>query len=230
MKELLETDFINHYNRHPELPVETNIIHYSVNDIDFEIKDETGKKDSAGNDIYGMAKYSNPNQYRINIIEYEKFIKSLPARVKNTNAIGKDVCDYIVYSENQQYFLLNELTNTAPKFINEYENLKGKQEGKLVKAQRQLKCSLENVIKVPTIHTYIRQFIAKQCCFFNSYSEEITEVNAEQAFNQLDNIEYFEPSKLSSPEIEAFGFEFWVFSGNQIYLLEDNSYKSKIRK
>jgi hypothetical protein len=222
MKDLLEKDFINHYNRCPNLPVkkdEINISHYSVDDISFEIKDNAGKKDSDGNDIYGIARYSNPDKLEINIINYEEFIKPLPPRIKNTNDIGKSVCDFIVYSANNQYFLLNELTNTALEFINEYKNSKGKQEGKLVKAQRQLEHSLKSITNVPTIHSYIQQFRIKHCCFFNSYTKIISDINAEEAFNQLDEIENSEPTILSNEAIEKLGFEFLVFSGNQTYLL-----------
>ena len=227
MKDLLANDFIKYYNRHPELSVksdEINIIHYVIDDIGFEIKDGTGKKDGDGNDIYGIAKFSNPDKLKINVIKYEEFIKPLPPRIKKTADIGKDVCDYIVYSANRQYFLLNELTNTAPEFINEHENEKGKQEGKLAKAQRQLQHSLENMNNVPTIRNYIQQFTTKQCCFFNSYTIPISDINAEQAFNPLDNIDS-EPFKLSMPEIETLGFEFWWFSGMQTYLLKDENSK-----
>ncbi|MDR3246085.1 MAG: hypothetical protein LBT50_06585 [Prevotellaceae bacterium] len=216
MKNLLEKDFINYYNRHPESPVsksEINVILCSTEDREFELKDTKGE---------GCAKYVNPNKLRINIINYEEFIKPLPPRIKNTNDIGKDICDFIVYSENSQFFLLNELTNTAPEFIYEYQNLKGKQEGKLAKAQRQLKHSLESIIKVPKIYDYIRQFTTKQCCFFNSYSFVLLDINAEQAFNQLDEIDSSKPSKLPNPEIEAFGFDFLIYSASQTYLLSSS--------
>jgi hypothetical protein len=229
MKDLLENDFINHYNRHPDLPVkkdEINVIHSIIEDVDFKIDDKTGKINSDCNEIYGIAKYSNPNKQKINIINYEQFIKSLPPRIKNTEDIGKDVCDYIVYSENRQYFLLNELTNTAPEFVYEYENSKGIQEGKLAKAQRQLAHSLESINNVPRINSYIQQFTTQQCCFFNSYNIAITDINAEQAFNQLDELDESEPSKLSNPEIEALGFEFWIYSGNQTYVLLSISVKN----
>lgn len=222
MKDLLGNDFINYYNQHPEQPVNDCKIELTIYESDFfELIDKTGKKDGAGNDIYGSARYSNPDKIKINVINYEKFINSLPPRVKNN--IKKSKCDFIVYSANSQYFLLNELTNTAPGFINEYKNSKGeRKEGKLATAQRQLKHSLENITNVSSIDGYIRSFTIKQCCLFNSYSVPISDINAEQAFNQLDNIDS-EPSKLSVSEIENFGFEFWVFSGSQTCLLEDKS-------
>jgi hypothetical protein len=224
MEKLLENDFINYYNRRREQPLrkdEINIIHYITDDIRFEIKDRTGKKDENDNDIYAVAKYSNPNKFKMNVINYEEFIKPLPPRVKNVSDIGQNVCDFIVYSANSQYFLLNELTNTESKFVKEYENTKGKREGKLAKAQRQLKHSLDSINNVPSINKYIKQFTIKQCCFFNSYSVVIPDIiNAEQAFNQLDEIESDEPSKLFISELESLDFEFCVFSGGQSYLLE----------
>ncbi|MDL2296588.1 hypothetical protein LJC53_05775 [Bacteroidales bacterium OttesenSCG-928-C03] len=222
MKDLLKKDFINHYNRHPNLPIkkdEITILYNSVDDISFEIKEETGKKDNIGNEIYGVARYLNPNKLEINIIHYEKFITPLPPRIKNTDNVGKDICDFIVHSANSQYFLLNELTNTAPEFVNEYKNSKGKNEGKFVKALRQLKHSLKILDNVPAIHTYIQKFAIKQCCFFNSYSTVIPDINAIETFNRLDKIGPLTPSKMRNTDIESFGFELCVFPSHCTYLL-----------
>lgn len=234
MKDLLENDFIKHYNQHSELPVpqnKINIIFKSINDISFEIKDKTEKKDSDGNDIDAVAIYSNPNRFQINTINYEKFVQDLPQRMKiKEDGKRNDICDYIVYSENNKYFLLNELTDTNPKYIQEHTNTKGKQEGKLKKAQRQLLRSLELLNDVPSIHRYMQQFEMKQCCFFNSYTTpqpDVDNINAEQAFNSFDEIEALEPSKLLVSEIDALGFEFWVLSGKQTYLLEDKPTRIK---
>jgi hypothetical protein len=224
MKELLANDFINHYNRHPEIPIQNkklNLPHYCTNNERFEIKDEVNKIESNGEKMYGIARYLNPDKLKITIINYEKFITSLPPRVKNTNDIVKGICDYIVYSPNYIYFLLNELTNTDPKFIMGHENTEGKQEGKLAKAQRQLKHSLEVINNVPTIHNYIQRFIKKQCCFFNSYPTPVPDINALQAFNQFNKIDTSEPDKLIIREIEALGFDFVIYSNEQTYVLKD---------
>jgi hypothetical protein len=47
------------------------------------------------------------------------------------------------------------------------------------------------------------------------------DINAEQAFNSIDEIGLSEPSKLSNPEMEELGFDFFIFSGTQTYLLEN---------
>ncbi|MDR1201132.1 MAG: hypothetical protein LBL58_05800 [Tannerellaceae bacterium] len=57
MKGLLEKDFIDHYNRFPDRPVEKNEInidHSCTDEVRFELKDKANKKDSAGNDMYGI--------------------------------------------------------------------------------------------------------------------------------------------------------------------------------
>jgi hypothetical protein len=183
------------------------------------LRDKTGKKYSAGNDIYSIAKYANPNRLNMHVINYEKFTESLPKRIKNKVVEG-GVCDFIVYSENDHYVLLNELSNTAPAYVNDYENAKGKQEGKLSKAQRQLRHSLEVLTNVPAIRRYMKPFVVKQCCFFNSYSVSMMDgINATQAFNRVNEIDPA-PSQLSNSAIEKLGFVFYIYSNNQAYLLE----------
>ena len=214
MKDLLKEEFISHYNRNPDLPCEVTIVHQTTEETHFEYEDKKGG---------GCAKYDNPHRLFVHIVDYEGFFTSLPPRIKNTiKSIGTEICDLIVYSDNNQYFLLNELTNTRPEFITPFTNLKGQQEGKESKARKQLRQSLEYLIRVPAIEKFIQQFSTKHCCFFSNYpySPQQTDTN-----RKINAIEAFNPfllkngSYLEDKNIEHFGFEFWTFSGNQTYSL-----------
>jgi hypothetical protein len=217
IRELLQKDFVSFYNKNPANPVletSVNVFYSSSNDIDFEIIDAKGG---------GIAKYSNPNKLHISDINYEDFIDNLPPRVKNSFK-SNDICDFIVYSDTNKHFLLNELTNTNSKYVLPYENYNGKQEGKETKAANQMLQTLNYLLAVVSINQFIQKFHSKKCCFFNkqpdtpNQTEKDKLLNAVSAFNRI--VTNF-GVRLNRPEIELSGFEFWSFSGNQKYLLTD---------
>jgi len=213
MRDLLEQDFKNYYNLN--VSVSANVV--STNDLTFDLIDDVQIIYQSNN---GIAKYANPQRNEVNVINYELFIDSLPDVFKR----GKEKCDLIVFTSNAQYFLLNELTDTESQYVLPFTNQRGKQEGKESKAKRQLKLSLTYLITVPTINNFIQQFPIKHCCFFSKQPyipQQINtthRLNAIQAFNQQNNITT-NGVHLSDRDIENLGFEFWVFSGNQTYLL-----------
>jgi hypothetical protein len=215
IKELLKKDFVSLYNKNQENPISENSIniHYRpFNDNEFELADNKGG---------GVARYVNPNNWNISTINFEKFIEDLPPRVKNS--ILSDICDFIVYSDNNQHFLLNELTNTKPQYVLPYKNYSGKQEGKETKAANQMLRTLNYLLGVISINKFIQKFHSKRCCFFNkqpytpNQTVEDKLINAISAFNRM-NITF--GVYLKRPEIESLGFEFWSFSGTQTYLLK----------
>jgi hypothetical protein len=150
METLLNLDFINHYNRHGNLPVPGNAVSKSTQETYFELTDDDVMIYSQGQ---GVAKYDNPTQKTIFVINYERFVTPLPPRVKNS--IGKGMCDLIVYTDDEEYFLLNELTDTIPEYVVPHDNINGRQPGKRVKAQSQLLQSLKDLMAVSNISQFI---------------------------------------------------------------------------
>jgi hypothetical protein len=202
MKQLLEQDFICHYNRHKGLPVSVVVIQQTTNTGDFELNDDDVMVYSSGQ---GVAKYKNPAFQTVNVINYECFINSLPKRVKNTDSIGKDICDLIVYTDKQ--LLLNELTDTNAQY-----NAK-----KRIKAQSQLQQSLHNLMAVQKISVFAYNHNVRHCCFFNKQAVKFQGVIAQNAFNRQNT--YSNGFKIPNQNIANYGFEFWEFYGNQTYQL-----------
>lgn len=210
MEALLRNDFTVQYglpnSKIQNICVTTNLRY-------FEIEDDSNREiqlhEIAGN---GVAKYSNPNRYVINIINYDKFITSLSQKFQEK----KGRCDLIVYTENKKYFLLNELTDTNPQYVYPYTNSQGSQIGKLAKAIGQFIESLKLLFDVDTIKIFVNQHEVRKCCFFNKQSNAPNPITATTAFNRINTI----PSngfKMSNPDIESFGCDLYEYSGSQVF-------------
>ena len=206
METLLRNDFINHYG----LPATTiaNISAVTTAPY-FELKDDN----TLIYTVYGqgIAKYSNTNTIDITVINYEYFFNSLSP----TFIHGREKCDLIVHDNNQQYILFNELTDTLPVYITPFINTQGQQLGKRQKAISQLLSSLNIIMNVPSIATFVNTHTFRQCCFFNKKSISPPSIIAITAFNRLGTLVYG-GLRMSNPDIEAFGFEFWEYSGSQV--------------
>lgn len=213
MENLLNNDFKNHYRLTSE-PILT--ISYVTNASYFELKDDNVVIYETVNS--GFAKYTNTNSIKVNIVNYEAFIKSLSHKFKE----GRKVCDLIVYDDEKQHFLLNELTDTQLKYVHPFPKPKsttGEQKpGKLAQATVQLLSTLIDLSAVVTIANFINNFQIKRCCFFNKQSHSPTPINATSAFGRINNLA---PNgfKMENKEIESYGFELYEYSGNQIYRL-----------
>ncbi|GLU52574.1 hypothetical protein Dfri01_20350 [Dyadobacter frigoris] len=197
---LLRNDFTAHYG----LPVSTTAtISVNTNDVYFEIEDDAHREIQIhALDGSGMAAYQNINGYDVTIINYDKFITGLPSLFQN----GIKRCDLIVHTANQNYFLLNELKDRKPK--SKVRN----------KSISQLLASLTMIMNVPAIITFANLHAVRQCCFFNKQSMAPPLISATTAFNRLSTA-VTTGLRMPNPSIEAFGFEFWEYSGNQVYRL-----------
>ena len=198
METLLKNDLTAHYG----LPASTTAnISISTTAQYFEIEDDEHREIqlhlTVGN---GMAAYRNINSYTATIINYDKFITGLPHAFQQ----GKERCDLIVHTTNQQYFLLNELKDRKPK-------------AKVrTKSISQLLASLTLIMNVRAITTFANTHRFRHCCFFNKQSMAPPNLTATIAFNRL-GILATGGLRMLNPAIEAYGFEFWEFSGNQVY-------------
>lgn len=204
MEILLKEDFIAHY------ALGKCIVHsVSTNNKDFDLKDDTEMVYPSGE---GIAKYHNANQKEIKIINYESYINSLSEGFKR----GREKCDLLIYASDYSHFILNELTDTDPKYISDFTSANGEQKlGKRNKAIAQLKQSLIDLSNVASIQTFLNKHIIRKCCFFNKQINPPHGITAIAAFNRLSTLSN-NGYQLSNSVIESYNFELWEFSGNQI--------------
>jgi hypothetical protein len=162
------------------------------------------------------AHFTNPLLKTIFDINYEQFVNGLPQNVQQ----GMKRCDFIVYASDDSHFLLAELTFRPP------SELFGKhQMNKRDYARIQLEKSLGNLIDVPQIIPFISRFPADNrcCCFFSKEplpsSVQNSPIQATiTAFNRVSNLPQASSGlQLRIPAINALGFNYREFSGNQQY-------------
>lgn len=147
----------------------------------------------------GMAKFANKDTLKLTIINYDKFITSIQNEpFKN----GRKRCDILVSCNADRYFILGELKDRNPK-------------GKVRSwAKKQLLSSIQTLKNVPEINTYIGSKAIKRSCYFNKKSMSPPSLTATTAFNRL-SIVYPDGFQMSKPDIEALGFEFFEYTGEQ---------------
>ena len=209
MENLLRNNYTVHYGlaecTSGNITANTNISYFELND---DTKIIYKNKDS------GVAKYNNPKLKTITAINYENFVKLLHNRFKN----GRNVCDLIVVSDDKEYFLLNELTDTLIKYVNPYQNSKGVQIGKRTKAKKQLSKTLDDLLNVPDISAEIKKYQQKRCCFFNKKSMAPNIIEATKAFGRINRITS-EGFNMSNTDIESKGFQYYEYSGEHIFTI-----------
>lgn len=205
METLLRNKYTVHYGQplcvRGTISKSTNATYFELNDdstIIYQQKDE------------GVAKFNNPAQKNITAINYENFVGLLSPRFRN----GRGVCDIITLSDNNEDFLLNELSDTLMKYVLPYSNAKGSQIGKREKAKEQLIKTLEDLLNVPDISSYISNYKNKRCCFFNKKSMSPAAISATKAFGRINNLTS-QGFKMSNSIIESKGFEYYEYSGEQ---------------
>ncbi len=204
MNDLLSQNFTLHFG----LTTSTTIISQVCNDIAFNLNDDAVLIYPSE---FGIAKFKNPTSKTINIINYEFFFKSLPHSFQQ----NKENCDLIVYTNDNSFFSLNELTDTLFQYVEDFIRPDGiSRIGKRNKAISQLSNTLRYLIQVPEILNYLNRFTNKRCCFFSKQSSAPTSINAISAFGKLSEIT---PNGIQSPvpDINQYNFEFWEFYGKQ---------------
>ncbi|PJJ08164.1 hypothetical protein CLU83_1411 [Flavobacterium sp. 1] len=200
MDSLLKNDFTSFH----QLPIsilnirqDTILPYFELEDID-TVLTLSSIKDS------GTAKYTNPNNLEVIIIDYDTFLTSLSHRFRQ----GKSRCDAIVYTQNKSYFLLNELKNRKIVNENAFEEV-------LSGAISQMLKTLTLIKSVPSIDTFINPFTQKRCCYCNKQSINPSPIiDAPNAFNRLNNLAP-DGIEMEHSEINALGFQLFQYTGAQ---------------
>jgi hypothetical protein len=200
MDSLLKNDFTSFHH----LPISNLNIRQDINSAYFELEDINKILTLSTIKNSGTAKYANPNNLEIVIIDYDSFLSKL----LNSFQENKERCDAIVYSHNKSYFFLNELKNR------EIENNK-KAKKVLKKAISQMLETLKLIKGTPTINIFINSFTEKRCCYSNKQSNNPSStINAPNAFNRLNNL-FPDGIELQHNEINNLGFQLFQYTGSQ---------------
>lgn len=200
MDSLLKNDFTSFHL----LPVSTLNIRQDTNLPYFELEDVNTVLTRFSEINSGTAKYSNPNNLEVTIIDYDTFLTSLSHRFIQ----GKSRCDAIIYTQNKSYFLLNELKNRKIVNENAFEEV-------LSGAISQMLKTLKLIKTVPSIDSFINYFTEKRCCYCNKQSNNPSPIiDAPNAFNRLNNLVH-DGIEMEHSEINALGFQLFQYTGSQ---------------
>jgi len=193
IEDLLTKDLIAHY----QLP-DTKITPLHLKNSYFELDDIDGQGLTQVSTGTGSAKFSNPKQLEITVIDYERFIDAI-----NDPIFQKDRGRCDLFCTADDYFVLGEIKkrqqiSTARK-----------------KAKKQLLASLKTLNEVPQIATFMSSKREKCCCFFYKKPSDIAPLSAVSAFNRVDT--YTDGSEGEAPHITALGFKFYEYKSDNVF-------------
>lgn len=205
MENLLRNDFIAHYGLPActinDLTIVTRHPYFEIEDLDTkEISLHTVRG-------AGMAKFVNPNLLQLSVINYDKFITSLPPIFVN----GIKRSDILITCDSDKYFVLGELKDRNIAVSKRARDVRRK-------AKKQLLQSLKTLRDVPNILSYINTKAIKRCCYFNKQSQSPPMINAVTAFNRLPS-SFPDGFKMPHSDIEGLNFDFWEYTGNQTFTM-----------
>jgi hypothetical protein len=197
IEDLLTKDLIAHY----QLP-DTKITPLHLKNSYFELDDIDGQGLTQVSTGTGSAKFSNPKQLEITVIDYERFIDAI-----NDPIFQKDRGRCDLFCTADDYFVLGEIKkrqqiSTARK-----------------KAKKQLLASLKTLNEVPQIATFMSSKREKCCCFFYKKPSDIAPLSAVSAFNRVDT--YTDGSEGEAPHITALGFKFYEYKSDNVFTFND---------
>ena len=172
----------------------------------------------------GQASFSNESQKDIVILDYEGYIDKY-AGTKFHNGLRK--CDCILESESGATVILDEMTSSNRGLENLQKPIQGKRVypgGKFEKVEQQLLVSLQTLHNVPEIALHLDSQSKRVClCSYKLYaSEELSLIgNPVIAFSrgqaEAERQTGENGVKISSPRIEAMGFEYRRISHSFVF-------------
>lgn len=197
MEGLLRNVLTAHYTQPPcttpNLVINTSEVYFELEDVNQETVLSTLKGT-------GTAAFVNNTENEIGIINYDKFLTSLPYGFQE----GRSRCDLILHTkDNYKAFLLAELKDRR---INRSNRSKARKEIK-----GQLTDTLDCISAVAQIQQYIDQFTDKRCCYFNKQPKNPSpSIRALTAFNMVNRL-LTNGACLKDPVINGYGFEYWEY-------------------
>lgn len=156
----------------------------------------------------GTGSFENLEGFEIEVLAYGKLIKEYDARYASFK--GCKNCDFILYSAANSTIIFNEHTssNNGTQHLDKEDKDTG-----LTKFQKvviQLRDSVKKMLEIPDINDFITACSTRIClCSYNLYNGENS---TQKAFNRPFAVIAKEVGedgiKLSSSEIEQYGFEY----------------------
>lgn len=156
----------------------------------------------------GTGSFENVEGFEIEVLAYGKLVKEYDARYASFK--GRKNCDFILYSAANSTIIFNEHTSSD----NGNQHLdKEDKDTRLTKFQKvviQLRDSVKKMLEVPDINNFITTCSTKIClCSYKLYNgENYTQKAFNRPFAVIAKEVGEDGIKLSSPEIEQYGFEY----------------------
>lgn len=219
IKTLIDTHFASRYG----LGREVKIDEVHTTESRFDLSENDGVSVVAYGS--GYASFGNEPQRDIAVLDYEGYIDKYAGKVLFHNGRGK--CDCILESDAGMTIILDEITSSASGVENLQKPIHGRKNyegGKFEKVEHQLLVSLQTLRGVPEIAAHLDAQTKKVClCSYKLYtSEEMALIgNPVNVFSRGQTEAERQTGengvKISSPEIEAMGFEYRRISHTYTY-------------
>lgn len=126
-----------------------------------------------------VARFSMTGDNEVMSVAIEEY---LMAYAKHYQKAQGCKCDYLHYDNGGTHLVLNELTCSQEKYVNPYQNQKGRQDGKRIHAMKQMDNVVNLLMDVPDIAAFVSGFTEKHCLFSWRIPERNVNV-AERAMN-----------------------------------------------
>lgn len=142
----------------------------------------------------GCVTYKNEKHYKLFVINYENYINSLPRNAQN----GVKRCDFLVFSENKNFFFANELSNSNNEFSKEAHAIK------------QLSQSIKTMFNCKELENEIKTYKERVCIFSNRIHTVKTPQGIADPFLTIPIMLNKQiPAKIEDiPEITELGFKY----------------------
>lgn len=209
IKTLIDTHFASHYGLGRVVTIDE--VHTTASRFDLS---ENGGASVVGYGS-GYASFGNESKSDIAVLDYEGYIDKYAGTVFYD---GRGKCDCILESEAGMTVILDEITSSSNGVENLQKPIHGRKNyegGKFEKVEQQLLVSLQTLKGVPEIAAHLDAQTKKVClCSYKLYTSEdmamignpVSVFSCGQAEAERQTGE--NGVKISSPQIEAMGFEY----------------------